>query len=71
MIAKAVKYTLSVALLCGSVNIALADSAPAVVAGAKQEGKLVSYGMSDDWVNLGTIFSEIERNMASSMLIPT
>lgn len=61
MIAKAVKYTLSLALLCTSASFALAESAPAVVAGAKQEGKLVSYGMSDDWVNLGTIFTEIEK----------
>ena len=30
------------------------------IAGAKQEGKLVSYGMSDDWVNFENIFKAIE-----------
>ena len=39
---------------------ALAQSSPEVVAGAKQEGKLVSYGMSDDWVNFENVFKAIE-----------
>jgi putative spermidine/putrescine transport system substrate-binding protein len=30
------------------------------LAAAKAEGQYVSYGMSDDWVNLGTIFQTIE-----------
>ena len=34
--------------------------APGVVAAAKQEGMLVSYGMSDDWVNFENIFKAIE-----------
>lgn len=28
---------------------------------AKQEGQVISYGMSDDWVNLGKIFANIEK----------
>jgi putative spermidine/putrescine transport system substrate-binding protein len=32
-----------------------------LVAGAKREGKLVSYGMSDDWVNFENIFKAIEQ----------
>ncbi len=36
----------------------------AVVAGAKAEGSLVSYGMSDDWVNFGNIFANIESKYA-------
>jgi len=31
------------------------------VAGAKKEGKIVSYGMTDDWVNLGAIWKTIEE----------
>jgi len=31
-----------------------------LIAGAKKEGQLVSYGMSDDWVNLGNIWKAIE-----------
>jgi len=31
-----------------------------MVEGAKQEGELNSYGMSDDWVNLGNIWKAIE-----------
>lgn len=30
------------------------------VAGAKKEGQIVSYGMTDDWVNLGAIWKTIE-----------
>ena len=33
----------------------------ALMEGAKREGKLVSYGMSDDWVNFENIFAAIEK----------
>ncbi len=39
---------------------ARAQSANELMAGAKKEGKLVSYGMSDDWVNFENIFKAIE-----------
>lgn len=39
---------------------ARADDAQAIIDGAKAEGVLISYGMSDDWVNLGNIFQAIE-----------
>jgi len=29
-------------------------------AAAKEEGEVISYGMSDDWVNLGNIWKAIE-----------
>jgi len=32
-----------------------------MMAAAKKEGQLISYGMSDDWVNLGNIFKAIEE----------
>ncbi len=38
-----------------------AQSLQTLMEGAKREGKLVSYGMSDDWVNLGNIFAAIEK----------
>jgi putative spermidine/putrescine transport system substrate-binding protein len=38
-----------------------AQSMQDLMDGAKREGKLVSYGMSDDWVNLGNIFATIEK----------
>jgi putative spermidine/putrescine transport system substrate-binding protein len=31
-----------------------------LIAGAKKEGQVISYGMSDDWVNLGNIWKAIE-----------
>jgi len=31
------------------------------IAGAKTEGQIVSYGMTDDWVNLGAIWKTIEQ----------
>ncbi|MEX1206661.1 MAG: extracellular solute-binding protein [Dongiaceae bacterium] len=37
-----------------------ADDMQVLMDGAKSEGKLISYGMSDDWVNLGNIFQVIE-----------
>ena len=39
---------------------ARAQGANPSIAGAKAEGKLVSYGMSDDWVNFENIFKAIE-----------
>jgi len=36
------------------------DLEAAKVEGAKAEGQIVSYGMSDDWVNLGNIWKAIE-----------
>lgn len=38
------------------------DQQAAKLAGAKKEGQVVSYGMSDDWVNLGAIWKTIEKN---------
>ncbi|MFC7067873.1 hypothetical protein [Brucella rhizosphaerae] len=61
MIAKALKCTLSAVALCAFTTAALAQSSETIVAGAKKEGQLVSYGMSDDWVNLGAIFGKIEE----------
>ena len=37
------------------------QSAADLMAGAKREGKLVSYGMSDDWVNFEKVFKAIEQ----------
>ncbi len=37
------------------------DPEAAKIAGAKAEGQLVSYGMSDDWVNLGNIWKTLEQ----------
>ncbi len=36
------------------------DPEAAKLAGAKAEGQVVSYGMTDDWVNLGAIWKEIQ-----------
>jgi putative spermidine/putrescine transport system substrate-binding protein len=36
------------------------DPEAAKIAGAKAEGQIVSYGMTDDWVNLGAIWKEIQ-----------
>ncbi len=36
------------------------DPEAAKLAGAKAEGQLISYGMSDDWVNLGAIWQTIQ-----------
>ncbi|HSB79988.1 MAG TPA: extracellular solute-binding protein [Candidatus Methylomirabilis sp.] len=38
-----------------------AQSMQSLMEGAKREGTLISYGMSDDWVNLGNIFAAIEK----------
>jgi putative spermidine/putrescine transport system substrate-binding protein len=56
-------------LASGLVVMVAATAAPAawgqsaadVMAGAKREGKLVSYGMSDDWVNFENVFKAIEQ----------
>ena len=47
-------------LACTAIPGAQAQSVNPFIAGAKQEGKLVSYGMSDDWVNFENIFKAIE-----------
>lgn len=49
-----------VALVGAVVPVAWAQSTADLMAGARREGKLVSYGMSDDWVNLENIFKAIE-----------
>ena len=41
--------------------VAWGQSAADLMAGAKREGKLVSYGMSDDWVNFENVFKAIEQ----------
>ncbi|PSJ64190.1 ABC transporter substrate-binding protein [Pseudaminobacter soli (ex Li et al. 2025)] len=52
---------LTAALLAGAVAFqVLPAKAEDTLAAAKAEGQYVSYGMSDDWVNLGTIFEAIE-----------
>jgi putative spermidine/putrescine transport system substrate-binding protein len=38
-----------------------AQSMQSLMEGAKREGTLISYGMSDDWVNLEKIFAAIEK----------
>ena len=38
------------------------DPQAAKIAGAKAEGQIVSYGMTDDWVNLGAIWKKIESD---------
>lgn len=50
------------ALLAAGAFSAMASPVMAedTLATAKAEGQYVSYGMSDDWVNLGTIFETIE-----------
>ena len=53
--------TTALAMLAGTaIPNARAQSVDQLMAGAKQEGKLVSYGMSDDWVNFENIFKAIE-----------
>ena len=46
-------------LACTAIG-AQAQTVNPAIAGARQEGKLVSYGMSDDWVNFENIFKAIE-----------
>ena len=40
---------------------ATADTQALKIAGAKAEGQIVSYGMTDDWVNLGNIWKTIQE----------
>ncbi len=42
-------------------GVAPAGPPQALLDGAKKEGQLISYGMSDDWVNLGNIWTTIEK----------
>jgi len=60
MLSRILKTTFSATALAGLIGAAHAQSSSEVLAGAKAEGKLVSYGMSDDWVNLGEIFEKIQ-----------
>jgi hypothetical protein len=48
-----------------------AQSMQALMEGAKREGKLISYGMSDDWVNLENIFAAIEKKYGVKHTDPT
>jgi putative spermidine/putrescine transport system substrate-binding protein len=48
-------------LMAVAIPGAWAQGAAELAAGAKREGKLVSYGMSDDWVNFENIFKAIEQ----------
>lgn len=61
MLKSALKYAISFAVLGLSVAGSQAQSTTAIMDGARSEGNLVSYGMSDDWVNLGNIFKHIEN----------
>src|SRR6185295_8351531 len=51
----------AVAFVVATSPSAWSQSAPEIMAGAKREGKLVSYGMSDDWVNFENVFKAIEQ----------
>ncbi|MCO5066331.1 MAG: extracellular solute-binding protein [Rhizobiaceae bacterium] len=61
MIIRKLRSTVCAIALIPLAGYAQAQSSPETIAGAKTEGKLVSYGMSDDWVNLGSIFERIEE----------
>ena len=52
---------LTVLVAATAAPVAWGQSAPDLMAGAKREGKLVSYGMSDDWVNFENVFKAIEQ----------
>jgi len=45
-----------------ATEVPTVDPQAAKLAGAKAEGTLISYGMSDDWVNLGAIWKTIQTN---------
>src|SRR5947207_14436171 len=49
-----------------AVSDARAQSADELMAGAKAEGKLVRYGMSDDWVNFENVFKAIEAKYGAN-----
>jgi putative spermidine/putrescine transport system substrate-binding protein len=56
--------TIAVPIIAGvtmALSPALAQSMEETAAGAAKEGQLVTYGMSDDWVNFGAIFDAIEN----------
>ncbi|MET3925827.1 extracellular solute-binding protein [Devosia sp. 2618] len=55
------KQAASVAVLGLSIASAHAQSTTEITEAAHKEGNLISYGMSDDWVNLGNIFGRIEE----------
>lgn len=58
------KLTIAVPILAGAtmaLSPVMAQSMDQIAAGAAKEGRLVTYGMSDDWVNLGAIFDAIQR----------
>jgi len=60
------RRTLAVLAVAAGTVVATApgvwsQSAADIAAGAKREGKLVSYGMSDDWVNFENVFKAIEQ----------
>ena len=61
MLTNILKTTVLATAVAGLISIAHAQSSPEILAGAKAEGKLVSYGMSDDWVNLGAIFGRVQE----------
>ena len=61
MLSKILKHTIRATAIAGFITTAQAQSSTEVTEGAKAEGKLVSYGMSDDWVNLGAIFEKIQE----------
>lgn len=61
MLKSILKHTVSLAVLGLCVGSAYAQSSAEITEAAHKEGKLVSYGMSDDWVNLGAIFGRIEE----------
>jgi putative spermidine/putrescine transport system substrate-binding protein len=45
-------------------TVATEDPEALKLAGAKKEGQLVSYGMTDDWVNLGEIFKNMQAKFS-------
>ncbi|MBN9334443.1 extracellular solute-binding protein [Devosia sp.] len=55
------KYAASIAVLGLAMPQVHAQSSAEITEAAHHEGNLVSYGMSDDWVNLGAIFNRIEE----------
>ncbi|MGA9531766.1 MAG: extracellular solute-binding protein [Anaerolineales bacterium] len=57
-----IAFLLVVAMvLAGCGGQATAGPAASLEEGAKQEGQLNSYGMSDDWVNLGYMWTTLEN----------
>lgn len=56
-----VGLTAAATIIVWMTSGAVADDSQTLMDGAKTEGKLVTYGMSDDWVNFGAIFQAIEK----------